>query len=371
MAKKGKIRLAVVRCDSHAYWYGPFLDECDLFLLSQSSAEAPTRPGVHYYFQRPGDPRHLKIKRLPGFVISKVFDRIPECGVDKDGIPKLQYGTYPGRAKAFAETFLSHPQVCETIEEAAQDVDAAFISNSSSPTDGADHLELARPFLERGIPCFIDKPFAATLTGAREMIRLAKKHKTVLMNASLLEYTDAGKNFRQRFVEVGRPGILVVKGVGFHNGAIIHGIALAHAMFGYGVEAVECMGACPKEGQTHWNGAMWSHYVEHILFHYPDGRQAMVMNTTHDWTTEYGDFYCSVYGKLGVIHSAGIDNREYLTSGPPIIGLFRQMIKTGKPPIPYEHILERIAIIEAARLAQKKGRRVALKEVWNRSDSLS
>jgi len=24
-----KIRLAVIRCDTHGYWYGPFLAKCD------------------------------------------------------------------------------------------------------------------------------------------------------------------------------------------------------------------------------------------------------------------------------------------------------------------------------------------------------
>ena len=39
------------------------------------------------------------------------------------------------------------------------------------------------------------------------------------------------------------------------------------------------------------------------------------------------------------------------------------MIDTGKPPIPYEHILEPIGIIEAARIAQETGKRVPLSDV--------
>ena len=352
MAGKKEIRLAVVRCDTHAYWYGAFLDEVDTLTLATYSEEAPTRAAVHYYFQAVGDPRHLRTERVPGFVISKVFDRIPEKGVDKKGLPQLQYGTYPERALAFSKTFLSHPKVCDTIEETADDVDAAYIADSSSPGDGADHLELARPFLERGIPTFVDKPFASTLADAQEIIRLAKKNKTVVMNASILAHTEEGKFFRRRFDEIGGCGYLVVKGVGPGNSAVIHGLAAAQGLVGYGVEWVECMG---------------SHELECILLCYPGGLEAVVLNAPNRVFPRTCSFFISAYSNRGVVHSPAIGDPEFPSGTRNIACLFKQMVETGKPPIPYEHMLEPIAIIEAARIAQKEGRRVALREVWNRS----
>ena len=47
------------------------------------------------------------------------------------------------------------------------------------------------------------------------------------------------------------------------------------------------------------------------------------------------------------------------------VELFAQMLETGKPPVPYDHILEPTAIIEAARIAQQEDRRVVLTEVWD------
>ncbi|MBI3923827.1 MAG: Gfo/Idh/MocA family oxidoreductase, partial [Armatimonadetes bacterium] len=276
----------------------------------------------------------------------------------------LQYGTYPGRAVAFSETFVTKPEVCHSIEETVRDIDGAFIADSSSPKDGADHLALAKPFLESGIPLFVDKPFAATLADALEMVRLAQAYKTPLMNASLLSYTAVGDFFRRRFEEIGQPGFLTVKGVGFTNGAVGHGLALALAMFGFGVESVECMGATPDPAIGHWNRASRDYRLEHILLHYPDGRQAIVMNTDHRWYPQTSEFYCSVYSRQGALHSPGIGDREFLTGGTAIINLFKQMIDTKQPPIPYSHILEPFAIIEAARIAQKERRRVMLSEVW-------
>ena len=36
--------------------------------------------------------------------------------------------------------------------------------------DGSVHLERARPFLEAGLPTFVDKPFACSVADAREML---------------------------------------------------------------------------------------------------------------------------------------------------------------------------------------------------------
>lgn len=350
MADAKKIRLAIVRCDTHAYWYGAFMDEVDALVLATPSDEAPTRPSVHGYFKVIGDYTHLKIERVPGFVISKVYDRIPELGADEQGWPKLQYGTYPGRANVFSETFLSHPKVCDTIEELVDGVDAAYIADSSSPKDGNDHLELARPFLERGIPCFVDKPFASTLADVQEMIRLAEKNKTVVMSASILAHTDTSKFFQHRFDEIGGCTFLVAKGVGPGNAAVIHGLALAQGLVGYGVEWVECMG---------------SQELECILLHYPGKLEAVVLNAPQYAFPRTCSFYASAYSHLGAIHSPPIGDPEFLSGTRNIVCLFKQMIETGKPPIPYEHIIEPIAIIEAARIAQKEGRRVLLSEIWD------
>ena len=357
------IRLGIVRCDSHAYWYAPFLDEVDPEVLSSYSKDAPTRQSVHYYACTVGHYRTMAVEPVPGFVISKVFDRVGDRAIDNPDPEALQYGSYPGRAQAFCETLRSRPKLCHTIDEMSTDIDAIFIADSSSPGDGADHLALARPFLQRGIPCFVDKPFASTLTDAREMVRLAQEHRTVVMTASLLQYTETLAFFRRRFDEIGAPGLLTIKGVGYHNAAAIHSIAIAHGLFGYGVESVECMGLSPKHLAGHWNRANTDHCLEHLLLHYADGRQALIMNTRPDWCPRTSEYFCSAYSNQGALHSPGIGDREFMSAGPKVVRLFQQMIRTDQPPIPYEQMLEPVVIIEAARIAQRDGLRVRLEDV--------
>src|ERR1051326_4920351 len=55
--------------------------------------------------------------------------------------------------------------------------------------EGGPHLERARPFLEAGIPCFVDKPFACSTDDARKMVELAAKKKVPIFSSSSLRYS--------------------------------------------------------------------------------------------------------------------------------------------------------------------------------------
>ena len=136
MAFKGignrTIRLALLRCDTHGYWYAPFMAKCDAALLARNDA------ACHYYFADIFDAGRLVSPHVPGFEIANCWD--------------ADYG----RAQAFAETFLGKPKPCRTVKEATEGIDAAFIADCSG--DGHDHVKLATPFLKEGIPVFVDKP---------------------------------------------------------------------------------------------------------------------------------------------------------------------------------------------------------------------
>jgi len=371
MPKNEPVRLAIVRCDSHAYWFAPYLDEVDPVVLATYSDDAPTRQEVHWHGCSKANYGAMAIERVPGFAITKVFDRVGDRSFYNTDPELLQYGSYPGRGLAFCDTLSGRPQLCDTIEQATEDVDAAFICDSSSPKDGMDHLELTRPFLEKGIPCFVDKPFAGSYADAKQMVDLAKANGTALMTASLQSYTLESAAFRRRFDEIGQPGLLTVKGVGYSNSAVVHGLSAALNLFGYGVESVECMGSHPLPDPEHWTSSDCKHHLEHLLLHYPDGRQAIVMNTHHDWFTAESEFYFSAYGKQGAVHSTGVGIRQFPPASKKIIELFVQLVQTGEPPIPYEHILELIAIIEAARISQAKSGRISLQEVTREPSSMS
>src|SRR5262245_5424219 len=54
--------------------------------------------------------------------------------------------------------------------------------------EGGVHLERAKPFLQAGLPCFIDKPFACSVADARKIAALSTKHKAPVFSSSSLRY---------------------------------------------------------------------------------------------------------------------------------------------------------------------------------------
>jgi predicted dehydrogenase len=75
----------------------------------------------------------------------------------------------------------------ESIETMSRNVDAIMIES----VDGRPHLGQFKLCLKAGIPVYIDKPLAGTLSDAVEIFRLAKKANVPVFSASSLRY---GKN---------------------------------------------------------------------------------------------------------------------------------------------------------------------------------
>jgi len=350
-----KIKIGLIRCDTHGYYYGCMMDDADPLVLQANNYVC------HHYFSGIYTAARLTMPRVEGFEITKVWDEKPES------------------ARRFSETFGGRPQVCEAFTDLATGVDAIFIADCNG--SGSDHLRLAEPFLRAGVPIFIDKPFASRLADAEAIVKLAEQTGTPMFNASILSYVPTADFFKNRFAELAHAywpvpgklpeiplGVGVVKGVGgafaqelegqelagdFESrmAYLIHGVSLALNLFGDDVEWVETMGTLP---------------LEYLHLHLASGCEVMILNTASDTFPESCTFYASAYGKYGEVHSLPIGDPEFLGGGEKILRLFRGMLETGTPPVPYESFLLHIAVIEAAVLAQKQGGRVYLKDVWTR-----
>lgn len=357
MRTEKNIRLGLVRCsDIHGYYYGVMLADCDPMLLLQKYYV------VHHYASNIYDPKKLTLPRVPGFEIAKVWDSDVQ------------------RARTFAEVFLNKPRVCDKLEDMTEGVDAVFISNGER--DGSDHLKLAAPFIKKGIPTFIDKPFSSNIKDAKAIVRMAERYRTPIFNASILSHVPAADFFKQRLQEIrhayypvpdDKPDVLpvglgVIKGVGGtfsqelagkgvaggledRMAYLIHGVSLALNLFGLGVEWVEAMGQAP---------------LEYLHLHLKSGMEVMIINTSTKIFPESCSFFASAYSKYGAVHSSPIGDPEFIGGAEIILRLFRRMVLTGKAPVPYERFLEHIAVIEAGVRSQKTGRRVYLKEVWRK-----
>ena len=61
---------------------------------------------------------------------------------------------------------------------------------------GASHLERARPFLEAGLPTYVDKPFTCSVADAQAIATLAAEHDVLCFSASGLRFSQEVLDFR-------------------------------------------------------------------------------------------------------------------------------------------------------------------------------
>jgi hypothetical protein len=110
------------------------------------------------------------------------------------------------------------------------------------------HLERARPFLEAGIPTYVDKPFACSSADARELARLAQERGMPIFSSSSLRYAESVVQFAERREETGAiigcdihcPSSTHPRNPGlYHYG--IHGVEPLYTLMGAGCETVWCV----------------------------------------------------------------------------------------------------------------------------------
>jgi predicted dehydrogenase len=117
-------------------------------------------------------------------------------------------------------------------------VDAVIVSDHYSIDVNQKMLE---PFLETGIPIYIDRPFSTTLADAKKMVDTARKYKTPIMCASNVEFTRDVEIAREEVRKIGKDihGYSSTNSVGdypAHGG--VHGLYMLHRVVGGPVKAI-------------------------------------------------------------------------------------------------------------------------------------
>jgi virulence factor len=200
--------------------------------------------------------------------------------------------------------------------------------------DGTVHLERARPFLEAGLPCFIDKPFTCSAADARKIIALSEKHKAPVFSSSSLR-------FAPEVVEYAadpKSGKLI--GCTVHGPCSLSPIAERNAgLFHYGIHPVEVLytlmgSGCKRVTSIHEMG------VDVVTGVWADGRVATVRGLRAG-ASGYGFTAFAEKGIKPVTIGTAFIYRELLRK---IVEFF----KTGKSPVEPSTTIEIMAFIEAA-----------------------
>ena len=327
-----RIRVGMIDCDLHTFYYAALMSrDYDPIALRDSPSKHLGQAAFFYHYLHYNDPRRITAPVVDSFIITRFWDRRRD------------------QAEEARAVFNRDGRVCDSFAEVCEDVDLVFIPDCNG--DGSDHLELARPSLEKGVPTFIDKPLAYEYRDAKALVDLARCHGTPMMSLSMLREVPHAARFRSRFAELGEPEFGTVKGGGTAMAGHIHAISLAQHLFGPGVETVSCMGKAE---------------LAHVLLEYggkPGRPKSGVVLNCDVGGTYHCSFYASAYSSLGAIHSPQIGDFEFPEGAAAVLRKIEAMVRTRQPQAPYEEMLECIAIATAGRLAQKEGRAVGLGEV--------
>jgi|SRR5579871_6060118 len=229
---------------------------------------------------------------------------------------------YEAKLRSYGVEMVARP------EDLLGKIDAVMIESQQ----GARHLERARPFLEAGLPTFVDKPFTQTVEEADALIALAKQYQTPLFSCSALRYdpqielAKKQQSERGRLLSVdiwgacslheGNPGLL-------HYG--IHAVEMLYTLLGPGCREVRSTRNNASEIQV----ALWE-----------NGNLSTLRGIR---AGQYGFGFVAHYekGNVSFVIEGSAFYRELLKT-------FVQMCETRTRPLDYAVMREIIAFIYAA-----------------------
>ncbi len=265
------------------------------------------------------------------------------------------YEADPKIAAAFTETFPG-VEVATSLEKMVQEVDAVYLGDASGK--GEDHFDLVAPGLARGLPTFCDKPIGGSVAGTRKILEFAREHKAPLMSSSLFRH-EWGMEEALRLRDSGELGelqyVIASMASGYSpDGWVVYGqhpVWTVMSLMGPGVESVSLYAR---------------NATAHGLVTWPDRMPAEVWYGRPDT----GGNYCSTavhFMKRRFEYTPAIDGSFILGHHYEMFNMaraFREMVRTGKEPVPHREILEVTAIIHAGvKSLAEKSRLVSLAEV--------
>jgi Oxidoreductase family, NAD-binding Rossmann fold len=271
-----------------------------------------------------------------------VFEYLSAEPAENIGIPGVQvthiWSADADSARQVAKAALI-PNVLTNPEDAIGVVDAVII-----PTDiGSDHLEMARPFVQAGLPIFIDKPLSDRADHLEQFINwhLQGAH---IQSGSVLRFATEFIECGKRMAEVGKLRLVTM--------------TMVKSWERYGMHAAEAVYPFLRPGG--WTSVVntGTEIANIVHVSHEDGVE-VVLSLIDDM---FGSAGClGLYGVEGSINSKFCDRYSAVKSQ---LTSFVSYLKTGIPSVPFSETIEIVRIIIAgSRSRAENGRRVMLSEI--------
>jgi virulence factor len=238
-------------------------------------------------------------------------------------------------APALAETY-GIEQVVDQPVAMIGHIDAVLVVDDLGL--GARHGTLAQPFVDAGIPTFIDKPMTLDLAEAVTLFDLAEQRGSPLMSTSALRFAHEVADMRTRMADLGALSSVTSVGPG--------------DWFNYGVHAVEMFQTLVGPG-ARWVHAFSEPARDVVVIGY-DERPTVVVQTLRD--ANYV-FHLAAYAEKGW-DECEVTDADGFYSG--MMAAVLEMVRTGRAPVNPANTLEILAILHAGERSAQTGQRVNL-----------
>lgn len=228
------------------------------------------------------------------------------------------------------------PNVVDRPEEMLGHVDAVICATDQ----GSEHVERCRPFLEAGLPMFIDKPLVTSEEDLRTFLKWRREGRHFISSSSM-RYSKATEPYYRNHYEFGQLRFIVQPMCKYLETYGIHALEHVYPMLGKGFRSVQYLG-------HDYNSTL---YIEH------ESGCTVIVTQDKDLAEPgmivMGNCYASVIGG---------DDSYY--SFKKQLDMFVRWLRTGEEPFPFEETVELMRLLIAGlRSRAEGGRRVCLDEI--------
>lgn len=257
---------------------------------------------------------------IPAYLSKRKF---PEDGLNELGeVTHIWTQDHKISDKIAAAAKINH--VVENMQDMIGEIDAVLLARD----DAEKHLQMARPFIEAGLPIFIDKPLALTLKEAEEILSW-RKYESQIFTCSSMRYAEELILTEEDKEALGK--ILFVEA------------SVMKDWNTYGIHLLEpFVGQLEDRGELQKAVSIKRNMIQQTLVEW-EGASAYV-KVTGDVFTPYT---ISFFGEKGSVSKEFVDSFSCFKNA---LFEFVEQIKTGKNRIDTKETLELIQILEWARI---------------------
>jgi predicted dehydrogenase/DNA-binding beta-propeller fold protein YncE len=222
-------------------------------------------------------------------------------------------------------------KIVNNLDELVGQVDAILLETN----DGRPHLEQIIPALKAGLPVFVDKPIAGSVTDAVAMFELGRHFKTPLFCSSSLRFSDGPQALR---------GGSIGKILGCSTYSPCSLEKTHPDLFWYGIHGVEMLFTVMGTGCESVTRAS-SKDFELVTGTWNDGR----IGTFRGIRSGKSGYGGTAFGEKGIAPVGKYDGYK------PLVVEIVKFFKTRKVPVTEEETLEIYAFMEASDESKRQG----------------